>query len=232
MQTIFVYLIAAVGPAAVLMYYVYKKDTVEKEPLDLLIKLVIGGCLSAVVAGILEQFGIGILDSMLAPNHPFYVPLLAFLIVAVAEEGAKFFFLYRRSWKRSEFNYCFDGMVYAIFVSLGFAALENIGYVMGYGIEIAPARALLAIPAHMSFAVYMGYFYGKAKRSALQGNKGGAVANNWKGYLLAVFLHGFYDTCAMIGTELASILFIAFVVIVDISVIYMIRRGSKEDEPL
>ena len=123
-------------------------------------------------------------------------------------------------------------MVYAIFVSLGFAALENIGYVMGYGIEIAPARALLAIPAHMSFAVYMGYFYGKAKRSALQGNKGGAIANNWKGYLLAVFLHGFYDTCAMIGTELASILFIAFVVIVDISVIYMIRRGSKEDEPL
>ena len=214
------------------MYYVYKKDTVEKEPMDLLIKLILGGCFSAVLAGVLEQFGMGALDSLLSPNHPFYIPLMAFLVVAVAEEIAKFFFLYRRSLKHPAFNYCFDGMVYAIFVSLGFAALENIGYVFGYGIEVAPARAVLAIPAHMSFAVFMGYFYGRAKRASIRGDHAAAVKNNVIGYLMAVFLHGFYDTCAMMQSAAATIVFIGFVIVVDIAVIYMIKRGSKEDEPL
>ena len=232
MENILVYIAAAVLPAAALMLYVYKKDTVEKESWGLLFKLIIGGCLSAVLSGILEGFAQAGLNSVLAPNHPAYTVLLAFLVVAVVEEGTKFFFLRRRSWKSSEFNYCFDGMVYAIFVSLGFAALENIGYVLGYGLEVAPTRALFAIPAHLSFAVYMGYFYGRAKRWDIRGMKSMARKDQLIGYLIAVFLHGFYDTCALTGTTTATIIFFIFVVAVDISVIFMIKHGSKEDEPL
>ncbi len=232
MATLAIYITAAIGPAAVLMYYVYKKDTVEKEPLDLLWKLILGGCLAAVLAGILEQFAITVLDSFVSQSHPFYIILLAFLVVAVIEEGTKYFFLWRRTWKHPHFNYCFDGIVYAVFVSLGFAALENLGYVMGYGLEIAPSRALLSIPAHMGFSVFMGYFYGRAKRLHLMGMNAKSKTERFFGYLVAVFLHGFYDACAMTGTELASMIFFGFVVIMDIAVIYTIRRGSKEDEPL
>lgn len=232
MESILVYIFAAVAPAAVLMLYVYAKDTIEKEPWRILFRLILGGCAAAVLAGVLEQFGIGLLDSFISPDHPFYVVMLAFLVVAVAEEATKFFFLKIRTWKSPHFNFCFDGIVYSVFVSLGFAALENIGYVMGYGLSIAPVRALLSIPAHMSFAVYMGYFYGRAKRWALMGNKGQAFIDQVIGYLLAVFLHGFYDACAMMENSIATMVFFIFVVVVDISVIYMIRRGSKEDQPL
>lgn len=232
MTTIAIFIAAAIGPAAVLMYYVYKKDTVEKEPLDLLGKLILGGCLAAVLSGILEQFAISVLDSLVDPSHPFYIILLAFLVVAVIEEGTKYFFLRRRTWNNLHFNYCFDGIVYAVFVSLGFAALENIGYVAGFGLSVAPARAILAIPAHMGFSVFMGYFYGRAKRLQLYGENGKSRRERVFGYLMAVFLHGFYDACAMTGTELASMIFFGFVVIMDIAVIYTIRRGSKEDEPL
>ena len=232
MTTLAIYIVAAIGPAAVLMFYVYKKDTVEKEPLDLLGRLILGGCLAAVLSGVLEQGGIMILDRFVDQSNPFYVILLAFLVVAVIEEGTKYFFLKRRTWKNPHFNYCFDGIVYAVFVSLGFAALENLGYVMGYGLEIAPSRALLSIPAHMGFSVFMGYFYGRAKRLELIGKYGAARGERILGYVMAVFLHGFYDACAMMGTELASTIFFIFVIIVDIAVIYTIRRGSKEDEPL
>ena len=232
MYTFLIYAAAAILPAAILMYYVYKKDTIEPEPMDLLLKLIAGGCLAAALSGILEGGGIMILDTFVSKSHPFYVILLAFLVVAVVEEGTKYFFLKRRTWRSEHFNYCFDGIVYAVFVSLGFAALENIGYVMGYGLSIAPTRALLSIPAHMGFSVFMGYFYGKGKRWELQGDKSKARADRIFGYLLAVFLHGFYDACAMTGTQLASTIFFVFVVLMDIAVIYTIKRGSKEDEPL
>ena len=227
-----IYIIAAIGPAAILMFYVYKKDTIEKEPLGLLGRLIIGGCLAAVLSGLLEQGGIMLLDTFVDQSHPFYVILLAFLVVAVVEEGTKYFFLKRRTWKNPHFNFCFDGIVYSVFVSLGFAALENVGYILGYGLEIAPSRALLSIPAHMGFSVFMGYFYGRAKRLELDGNLAGARGERILGYLLAVFLHGFYDACAMTGTEFAITIFFIFVVIVDIAVIYTINRASKEDEPL
>ena len=232
MTTISIYIFAAVGPAALLMYYVYKKDTIEKEPLDLLLKLILGGCLAAVLSGLLEQLGIMALDRFVRQDSRFYTILLAFLVVAVIEEGTKYFFLKRRSWNHEAFNFCFDGIVYAVFVSLGFAALENIGYVMGYGISIAPTRAILSIPAHMGFSVFMGYFYGRAKRWSILGYEGKARTDRIFGYILAVFLHGFYDACAMIGTSFATTVFFVFVVIMDIAVIYTINRGSKDDEPL
>lgn len=232
MNQIFVYIAAAVLPAAVLMYYVYKKDTIEKEPLDLLGKLILGGCLAGVLSGFLEQIGITVLNSLVSPSHPFYVILLAFLVVAVIEEGTKFFFMQRRTWRNPHFNFCFDGIVYAVFVSLGFAALENIGYVMGYGLAVAPTRAILSIPAHMGFAVFMGYFYGRGKRWHLLGNDAKARREKIFGYILAVFLHGFYDACAMTGTTYATAVFFVFVVIMDIAVLYTVKKGSKEDEPL
>lgn len=232
MNDIFIYLAAAIAPAAVLMYFVYRKDKIEKEPLGLLFRLIMGGCAAAVVSGTLETGGMAILDSFVSESNPFYTVLLAFLVVAVVEEGTKYFFLKKWSWRHPEFDYCFDGIVYAVFVSLGFAALENIGYVLGYGLYIAPTRALFAIPAHMGFAVFMGYFYGRAKRWEHRGDLSSARRDRILGYLVAVFLHGFYDTCAMTSTSLATIIFFIFVVIMDIAMLYTVFRGAKEDEPL
>ena len=172
-----IYVLAAVIPAAILMCYIYKKDRIEREPPWLLGSLVLLGVAAALVAIVLEILGQSILDSLVSVNNPKYILLLAFLVVAAVEEGTKFFFLYRRTWRDPNFNYRFDAIVYAVFVSLGFAAFENIKYVFNYGLSVALPRALLAIPGHMGFAVFMGFFYGRAKLCFTFGDRSGCKHN-------------------------------------------------------
>ena len=229
---VIIYLGAALLPALFLMRYIYRKDTIEKEPKGMLVGLVFLGVAAAVVAVILESLGINILSRFLAEGSPAHTIVMAFLVVAVVEEGAKFVFLLWRTWRVPNFNYRFDGIVYAVFVSLGFAAFENISYVVGYGLTTAVARALLAIPAHMGFAVFMGYFYVRAKRCQDEGNAAGRRRNLWAAFFVAVLLHGFYDACALLGTLLSALLFLAFVVAVYIIVIRLVKKESKNDQPV
>lgn len=227
-----IYFLAAVLPAIFLLRYIYREDKIEKEPRPLLISLLFWGVAAALVSIALEYLGQNILSSLIDKTTQTYTIVFAFLVVAVVEEGTKFIFLKRRTWRDPNFNYRFDGIVYAVFVSLGFAAFENIQYVFGYGLSVALSRALLAIPGHMGFAVFMGLFYGHAKRCESSGNKKGKTANLWAGYFAAVLLHGFYDSCAMIGNVLSTVLFVAFVVIMYIVVIRLIKKESASDRPI
>jgi RsiW-degrading membrane proteinase PrsW (M82 family) len=229
---VIVYLAAALLPALFLMRYIYRKDTVEKEPKGMLVGLVFLGVAAAVVAVILEELGMSVLPRFFVEGSPAYTIVMAFLVVAVVEEGAKFVFMLWRTWRDPNFNYRFDGIVYAVFVSLGFAAFENISYVVGYGLTTAVARALLAIPAHMGFAVFMGYFYARAKRCHDEGNPAGRRRNLWAAFFVAVLLHGFYDACALMGTLLSLLLFLAFVIAMYIIVIRFVKKESKTDQPV
>ena len=231
-----VYILAAVLPAFFLMRYVYNQDHIEKESPVLLLQLTGMGVLAALLSGVLEYLGELLLNTSvsgkLSQDSPAYAILLSFFVVGVIEEGTKLLLLYRRSWRDPNFNYRFDGIVYAVFTSLGFAAFENIKYVMGYGLTVALPRALLAIPGHMSFAVFMGIFYGRAKLCADMGDKRGKRLNLLAGYLIAVFLHGFYDSCAMIGNTLSTVLFIAFVAVMYFVVFRVVKRQAATDEPV
>ena len=230
---VLIYVLAAIIPAIFLMIQISKADKMEKEPTPLLLSLVLQGIFAALAAIVLEYIGEAILSfSSLSPDSPIYSIVTAFLIVAVAEEGCKFFFLYRRTWKDPNFNYRFDGVVYAVFVSLGFAAFENIKYVFSYGLSVAFMRAFLAVPGHMGFAVFMGIFYGRAKIAESNGNKTMKIVNMILAYLSAVCLHGFYDATAMVQTPLSSLLYIGFVVIMYIVVFTLIKRESKTDRPI
>ena len=231
-RTLALYVLAAILPAVFLLRYIYRRDTVEKEPMDLLLRLIVGGVLSALAAGILEWLGIWVLKFTLDPASPMYTTVLAFLVVAVAEEGAKLFFLRRRTWNDPSFSHLFDGVVYSAFVSLGFAAFENVKYVFSYGLGVALPRALLAIPGHLGFSVFMGVFYGYAKRCEARGDSTGKTANLLVGYLLAVFLHGFYDACAMSGTAKANLAFFLFVAVMYVVVYQVIKRASRGDKPI
>ena len=227
-----VYFLAAVLPAFYLMRYIYRRDTIEKEPPALLFSLVLMGVGAALLSIGLEYLGERILASKVDQSTPAYAVLLAFLVVAAVEEGMKFLLLKLRTWRDPNFNYRFDGIVYAAFVSLGFAAFENIKYVMGYGLSVAVPRALLAVPGHMGFAVFMGVFYGRAKLCEGRGDRRGRFFSLLAAYLCPVLLHGFYDACAMIGTVWATLLFIAFVAAMYIVVIRLVRRESRSDRPV
>lgn len=95
---------------------------------------------------------------LLPQSSTAYNVLLYFVVVALSEEGFKYLLLKKRTWYSSEFNCQFDGVVYAVFVALGFALWENISYVLMYGLGTAAVRAVTAVPGHACFGVFMGRF--------------------------------------------------------------------------
>lgn len=231
---ILIHILAAVVPALALMYYVYRKDKIEKEPASLLGKLFVFGALVTFLAMILEiasQFlEVGILSQINAGTSAYAV--IDAMMVAIIEEACKFLVLKKITWKNRNFNFTFDGVVYAVFVSLGFAALENVLYVFEYGLSIALVRAVLSIPAHMAFSVYMGTYYGRAKFCETRGNKEGKTTNLLAGYLTAVTLHAVYDGTLMVGSDMSMVIFFVFDIIMTIVIFNMIRKGSLTDREI
>lgn len=112
----------------------------------------------------------------------------AFIIVALSEEGSKFLVLRFYAYPQRTFREPFDGIIYAVMIGMGFATVENIEYVRQFGLETGFSRFFLAIPAHASFAVLMGYPMGKAKFSPRH-----RVWLMCQGLLVAVLFHGSYD---------------------------------------
>ena len=220
-------MIAAVVPAILLMVQVYKADKLEREPRDLLIKLIFWGILSTIIAVVLETIGQYVL-SPLDPNSLIYNLILYFIVVAYAEEWGKYIVMKLRTWKHPAFNCQFDGVVYAVFVALGFALWENIQYVTMYGFETAIVRAFTAIPGHCSFGVFMGVLYGIAKRFEYAGEFAKSKQYRILAVVIPAFLHGTYDFIATWNQGI-SIIFIVFIVILFFWASRLVKSVSQND---
>src|SRR5436853_481905 len=81
--------------------------------------------------------------------------LLAFVVIGFSEEGCKYIMLRFYADRNKAFNEPFDGIIYSVMVSMGFATLENIGYVLNYGFQTGLVRMFLSVPSHAAFAVLM-----------------------------------------------------------------------------
>ena len=174
-------LMAAIFPPLFIIYYLYKNDLYEKEPHKLIFKTFLIGCLVPIPV-LLFSF-----DETYYPNHFMF----AMFGVAFFEEGFKFLFLRLYSYKKEDFNEPYDGIFYAVVVSMGFALVENILYVLGNeGSEMSVAilRCFTAIPMHASCGVIMGYYMGKNKI-----NSSNAFINLSMGLIFAMIIHGLYD---------------------------------------
>lgn len=225
---LWIYLLAALLPAIYLMGYIYQQDTIEKEPAWLLWRCVGMGVVAALCSIILEMIGEKVLDiSPINQNSVIGVMASAYLVVAVVEEGMKYLLMGRTTWNCPEFDCRFDGIVYSAFTSLGFAAFENVGYVFRYGMSTALTRAFTSIPGHLGFSVLFGCFYGRARLAANEGRRGKAALELIVGYILAVFLHGTYDTCAMIQSGESTLVFVAIIVVLYIIVFRLVKHESR-----
>ena len=231
-------LLAALVPAAFLMVQVYRLDRIEKEPPGLLLKLVLFGALSGVVAGAIEGALTRVLDVTLGGGM-LRLMLENFLAVALVEEACKRWVVLKFAWNHPAFDYRFDAVVYCVFSALGFAALENILYVAEYGFAVAVSRALLSVPGHCFFAVYMGIYLGQAKMAerAMQRYYIELPDETPGQYLRAsllvpTLLHGFWDFSLSVGGGLMTVLFYLFVLAFFIDAYRKLRFAAGSDEQL
>ena len=188
-------LIAAILPAGLLWLYVWKKDA-KPEPASQLIKAILWGIAICIPVAFAELAVMKMLFGNGGPISLIGTTVEAFCVAAIPEEAAKLFVLWLVLRKNPYFDEHYDGIVYAVCVSLGFAAVENFFYLYGADnwIGTAIARALLAVPGHYAFAVLMGYYYSLyhfVERSAKN-----AIAI----LLVPVMAHGVYDALALSGT--------------------------------
>ena len=220
---------AAVIPAVILLVRVEKADRLEKESKRLLLSLVLYGIISTTIAALGERVGIWLLDQLFQEETLLYNILLYFGVVALSEEGAKYVLLKRRTWRSPEFNCQFDGVVYGVFVSLGFALWENIGYVAYYGLTTALVRAVTAVPGHACFGVFMGAWYGVAKRLEGEGDLEGSAKARRASLIVPMLLHGFYDFCATYDNSVFNLIFLVFVIGMFIAANRLVKRASRND---
>ncbi len=160
-MNVFSLLALAVAPGAAIVLYIYLSDKHEKEPLSLLLlSFIYGGVSTLVTLAISWPVNFLILTKEDDVVHQFFNALFK---IAFIEEFSKFMFVRFILYYNKNFNEPFDGIIYAVMVSMGFATVENIIYVFQYGVETGLLRMFTAVPAHAAFAVIMGYFLGKAK---------------------------------------------------------------------
>ncbi|WP_158840853.1 PrsW family intramembrane metalloprotease [Polaribacter sp. L3A8] len=180
-------LLLAIAPATIIILYIYFKDKFEKEPIGFLFKnFLLGATASVLLTVILGGFASKLIP--LSEGTSILQQFLkAFVVVALVEEFSKYVIVRYYSQRNKEYNEQFDGIVYAVMVSMGFATLENVLYVFQHGVSTGVMRAFTAVPAHATFAILMGYFMGKAKFSKNR------IVLNLTGLFFATLFHGAYD---------------------------------------
>lgn len=257
----YILLAVALLPAIILCVFVFIKDRVEKEPVGLLLKLLVFGAIICFPAATIEValgdviesfFSAGTLTIVNAGGQlPYtgaayiYILIKNIIGIALVEEGFKFLVLVFFTRKNKEFNSLFDGLIYAVFVSLGFAALENVFYVLGNGLQVGIMRAILSVPGHMFFAVMMGYHYSMWHLTdmAADAEKGlkasGAITTYAEPFnskketvmclVVSTLAHGFYNTLCSIGTTWAGLCLYAFVIFMYVHCFKKINKMSQAD---
>ncbi len=202
----------ALAPVIIIGFYIYYRDKYEKEPPGALFKALLAGVIICFPVILVESF-----LSLFADSFGIYRSAYdAFVIAGFTEEIFKFIALYLLFWKSSWFNERFDGIVYAVFISLGFAGIENILYVLRGGIQVGWIRAFTAVPFHALNGVVMGYYFSLARFIPAFRKR-----YLWFSFFMPFLLHGIYDFILMSGHPVLLSGFLPFV-------IYMWVTGLKK----
>ncbi len=178
-------------PAALLVGFIYWKDKYQREPWKWISKAVKYGMLAAIAATLIEFLLPRVENTGLTA-----CTYNAFIVAAIPEEAMKLLFFWRIVRKNPFFDEHMDGIVYACCVSMGFAGLENILYMLGNIDSLASValiRSFLSVPGHFFFNVFMGYYYSLA----VFGNPSYKMRNLLLAFFAPVLLHGTFDFLLM-----------------------------------
>ena len=202
-MTIFIVILAALAPPLGLLFFIYNKDRLQKEPTREILMAFVFGMLSipASLLVSLPLMGIGLVPEEPASAGDFL--RVAVFGAGIPEELAKFALLMLFLKRCRYFDEYVDGIVYAACVGLGFAAVENIKYLIeNYEAwaYVGAMRALFSVPGHFFFAVVMGYFVSKAAF-------GDVTRRGWNIFLaiaVPMLLHSAFDALLMVSTVSAA----------------------------
>ena len=215
-------------PIMLLGSYFYHKDTL-KEPKKILQKLFLSGILSGIIVIIVSIIILTIFPTISKIQNTGFLKifLYSFILVALIEELAKFFMIYKISYNHKDFDQTYDILLYSVFVGLGFACFENFLYV-GFNdnsLFVALFRGITAIPAHACFQTFMGYYLSLSKYNGKLKKKYLKLS-----LIIPIVLHGTYDFLLLSGNIILVCIFLVFLVSMFIFTILKVKELVKIDE--
>ena len=159
--------------------------------------------------------------------------LYVFVGIALIEEFSKWVMAYFIGYKSEEFDEIYDSIVYAVFVSLGFALFENILYVFGnQSVLVGIFRGVLSVPGHACYGLYMGYFFSLSKLYSKRGRPDLEKVFLVLSVIVPTILHGIYDYLIIVKIDILLLLFILFVIILFTFSIIRLHKVSKNNKKL
>ena len=212
--------LAAIAPVVFMLHFVYVRDKYEREPLGRVLLVYFVSFATVIPAGIFEAI------FQVQEAGWLGLAITVWLVIALAEETVKYGALRLLAVPHRDFNEVYDGIIYAVSVSLGFATVENLAYVfisagdsIGKGFTVAIMRGIISVPAHALWGVMMGYYVGLAKFADNKSEKRRLALRGW---LTAVFWHGLFDFCAF-GVTLATGFLMQFLMIAGFIAIVVVN---------
>ena len=228
-------ILLALLPVYVILFFIYTSDR-NPEPRKILGRLLIGGAiisvaltfgLTAIVDGALGSFT----DKLEAAHNGIMLFLNYTIRVGLIEELSKWLVVIFVAYKSKEFDELYDGIVYSIFVSLGFAALENILYVVQSGYSTAVLRAFLSVPGHACFGFIMGFFVGLARKSHNKGNVT-FILYLLLSLLIPGVIHGVFDALLASNIQISLVFFYGLVIVINIMMVIGVLKISAKNEKI
>lgn len=196
------FFITALLPVVILIIYIYRKDNLQPEPTGQIVRAFLLGLLSAPLSFLVSGplMALGLFSSEVTSISD--AVRISFFGAAIPEEAAKLYILYNVVKKNKFFDEKMDGIVYAVCVSMGFAAFENVLYLfsnMENYMATGIARAFTAVPGHFCFGIVMGYYYSLATF-----DKHNVKRNKILTFVAPVIVHGLYDTILFAAATLTE----------------------------
>lgn len=212
-------ILVALAPCVFWLWIIYLGDRCKPGPKALMISTFLLGMAVAVPAAFIE--------SMLYPHSlsgNLSVPTAAYAAFAVAgviEESGKFLVVRLGAYRSHIFSQPEDGLIYTASAALGFASLENIAYIISFGMQVIIFRGLFSNLSHVLFSALWGY--------PLVLTKLGIIKNKYMTYLgliAAIIAHGAFDFLFLTGTVFTWLVVPLFVGMVVVFIL-MMRHTNK-----
>ncbi|NLP44573.1 MAG: PrsW family intramembrane metalloprotease [Peptococcaceae bacterium] len=219
-------LVIAIIPVIALGLAIYFTDRYDKEPLYLLFKVFIFGALSVLPILLVEKFlmSLNVFQGLLASAFS------AFIVAGLTEEFFKREVVLRTAYRHRAFDEKLDGIIYAVFASLGFAMVENIMYVLvnfSANPYIGISRGIFSVPTHVLLGITMGYYLSLAKFSS---NKNLEKMYIRKALLVPTLLHGFFNFILLANIPILLTLFIPYVLYLWIANLKKLNQYYKDSK--
>ena len=221
----------ALVPAIIVIVLVYKRDKIEKESKLLIVFLIFLGMLSAFITNKVGSPIASSLAGVIPQNHLFFIIICDFFIIALLEEGLKYWSIKLPTWNSSEFDFIFDGIVYGASVGIGFAIYEAFTHAGQAEFSIMVIRSLSSLSGHFGYGVIMGALYGFARAKDSENDEKGSKAFRSLAFIVPWLLHGIYDFMADLASYGIGSLGICYLFsgIVTLAAIILLVIISKKD---